>query len=457
MIPDPLQLRGVDWILNRPYCALWWRAGVIGKTYPTLLAIWELLQMGEVNRVLVLTTKYVAKNVWTREINKVPFLRDTIDVSVAVGTPKQRIAAIEADSDVVTINNENLKWLVERERDDWPFDMVVIDESSRYSNPDAVKVRALSVVLGKIDRLVQLTGSPHATSLLQVWAQVYLLDRGERLGATFSWFRERYFKNPRSWEYAWTPRRDAKELIYDALADICFVAEPKRTTAKPVVRDVTLELPPKLQKEYKSFLRHKCMLWGNQIFDAKNASGLRTKLMQFANGLVYNEEREAVPIHDLKLDLLREMINEYQGDPVLVAYHFRYDRQRLVEAIPGAVHFHDKHYDAWNRGEIPVMLFHPASSAHGLNLQMSAHNIIFYSLPDSLENYEQTIARLDRRGQTKQVVVRRIITTGTVEEGVAESLEMKDRQQQYLFDYMCKLVANELGITLEELNRGKAA
>ena len=433
--PYPHQRAGIDWIIERPACALLWGMGT-GKTVTTLTAIDRLLHdYMEDGPVLVIAPKRVAENTWSKEAAKWEHLSH-LRVSKVMGTEKQRQEALAATVDLYVINRENVAWLVERLQNRWPFKIVVIDELSSFKSAQAKRWKALRRVRGRIRRLIGLTGTPRPNGLEDLWPEVYLLDQGERLGRTLSSFRAQFLE-PEKMNghivYSYRPKKNAETVVYNLLSDICMSIRKEDVLSLPgqIYEDIELETPPALLKQYKQFERDKvleCLGADGQIV-AGTAATLTNKLLQFANGAVYDLEGNVHHIHDIKLEALEEKLEEAGGDPVLVLYAYRHDRDRIRQRIKCRELDKPEDIDAWNRGEIPVALAHPASVGHGLNLQDGGHIIVWYGLTWSLELYQQANERLNRPGQKNVCRVYHMILKGTHDERVLTSLKNKEEGQ----------------------------
>jgi len=439
------QARAVEWIRTRSSCALWLEMGM-GKTASTLTAIVDLLNQLDVARVLVIAPLRVARTTWPDEARKWSHLTG-LRVAVACGSAAQRRAAIASGAEVVTINRENVPWLVDLVGDRWPFDMVVIDESSSFKSPQAKRFKALRRVRHRIDRLVELTGTPAANGLLDLWAQLFLVDRGERLERAFSRFRDRYFASDYM-GFTWTPKDGAREAIYQACADVCLTlsAADYQTLPPRIDNVVGVDLPEDVAEQYRELEREFVLELAGADVTAANAAVLAGKLLQFTNGAIYantprldgGADRVVVQVHDAKLDALRSVVEESAGEPVLVAYAFRSDVDRIRAAFPRARVLDDDPATiaAWNRGEVEMLLAHPASAGHGLNLQDGGRIAVWFGLPWSLELYQQFNARLHRQGQTRPVVIHHVLARGTVDDVVFDTLAQKDATQAHLLDAM---------------------
>lgn len=438
-VPYPYQEAAIRWVLDRPASGLFLGMGM-GKTVVTLTAINELLfDRLEVTSVLVIAPLRVARDTWAREAAKWDHLRH-LRVSVVLGDARERLAALERPADVYVINRENVPWLCET-LFDWPFDMVVIDELSSFKSVQAKRFKALRKVRGHIWRIVGLTGTPAPNGLIDIWPQIYLLDRGERLGKTVGAYRSRYFTPNRAnghivYSYRLLPGAD--ETIQARIADICMSLRKEDYLNLPGQLYETVEItpPPALLKQYRHFEHDRIMeaMDGDGEIVALNAAALTGKLLQFANGAIYDDNSNPHLIHNLKLDALEDLIEAANGEPVLVFYAFKHDRDRIMRRVPCRELATSEDIDAWNRKEIPVALAHPASVGHGLNLQEGGHIIIWFGLTWSLELYQQANERLNRPGQTHVCRIYHLVLKGTHDERVLAALERKDTSQRALID-----------------------
>lgn len=436
--PYPHQQAGIDWITGHPAGALFWGMGT-GKTVTTLTAVDRLLNdYLEDGPVLVIAPKRVAENTWSKEADKWEHLRH-LRVSRVMGTVKQRYAALMAPADVYVINRENVVWLVELMQKwpgGWPFGIVVIDELSSFKAASAKRWKALRRVRGRIRRIIGLTGTPRPNGLEDLWPEIYLLDQGERLGRTLTAFRSRYLvpeKMNGHIVYSYRPKDGAEAEVYDRLSDICMSIRKEDVLRLPgqIYEDIELTPPPSLLKKYKQFERDKvleCLDAEGRIVAGTEAA-LTNKLLQFANGAIYDTDGGVHPLHDIKLDALEELLEEAGGENVLVLYAYKHDAERIRQRIPCRSLDRPEDIDAWNRGEIPVALAHPASIGHGLNLQEGGHIIVWFGLTWSLELYQQANERLNRPGQQHVCRIYHLILKGTHDERVLKALTNKDKGQ----------------------------
>ena len=433
--PYPHQKAGIDWIVDHPACALLWGMGT-GKTVTTLTAI-DLLLHDYMERgpVLVIAPKRVAENTWSKETAKWEHLQH-LRISRVMGTAKQRQDALSVPADVYVINRENVVWLVEFLGKRWPFPIVVIDELSSFKSAQAKRWKALRKVRGRIRRIIGLTGTPRPNGLEDFWPEIYLLDQGERLGRTLSAFRARYLvpeKMNGHIVYSYRPREGAEAEVYDRLADLCMSIRKEDVLSLPgqIYEDVELPAPLALLQQYKAFERDKvleCLDEDGEIV-AGTAAALTNKLLQFANGAIYDMDGAVHHLHDIKLDALEELLEEAGGDNVLVLYSYKHDADRIRQRIKCRDLDKPEDIDAWNRGEIPVALAHPASIGHGLNLQDGGHIIIWFGMTWSLELYQQANERLNRPGQKNVCRIYHLLLKGTHDERVLGALSNKDKGQ----------------------------
>ncbi|NCX93175.1 MAG: DEAD/DEAH box helicase [Gammaproteobacteria bacterium] len=425
----------------------------LGKTVSTLNSIMDLMfDRFEINKVLVIAPKLVAESTWTDEAAKWDHTRH-LRFSVVLGTQKQRKAALAKEADIYVINRENVVWLVTQYTTKWPFDMIVVDESSSFKSSASARFKALRKVLPFAKHVKCLTGTPKPNTALDLWSQVYLLDRGERLEKTITAYREKYFR-PKP--YVPYPQYEIKEQdgdagyyerkIYDKIADICLVMKsgdyldiPKR-----VDQDVLVDLPPDVLDQYNAFERDSVLELSDDKINAVSAGVLKMKLLQFANGALYvNDKKDFKVIHDCKLERLYEDVESANGDPFLVFYQYQHDLARILEYFkefrPKVLKGRDQLLD-WNKRKTPLLLAHAASAGHGLNMQEGGHLIGWFGVPNgSLELYQQANARLDRSGQTESVNVRNYLVRNTADVDAMQILLDKDNSQEAMFQWIIAL------------------
>ncbi|MEK3887467.1 DEAD/DEAH box helicase [Bacillus sp. FSL K6-3431] len=440
-VPHSYQAYAINEVIEKPAVGLFLDMG-LGKTVTTLTAITDLLHdYFSVHKVLVIAPKRVAEDTWSRETEKwehTKYLR----VSKVLGPVKTRLAALEAKADLYVINRENVDWLVQHYGKKWPFDMVVIDELSSFKSPSAKRFKQLRKVRPLINRIIGLTGTPAPNSLIDLWPQLYLLDRGERLGTTITGFRNMYFnpgrRDPSKFiVYTWEPKDGAENEIHNKISDICISMKAKDYLQLPERVDnvISVQLNAKEREVYKKLEKDKLLEFEEQDVIANNAAGLMGKLLQLSNGEVYDDEGNTVHIHDRKLDALEEIIEESQGQPILLFYSFKHDRDRIRKQFKFAEELdQDDSIERWNKGEIPLLIAHPASAGHGLNLQDGGHIIVWFGLTWSLELYQQANARLDRQGQKNSVIVHHLLVEDSVDEQVLKVLQGKEQGQDALMD-----------------------
>lgn len=437
--PHDYQAHAIAFIVDHPIAAILLDMG-LGKTVITLTAIDELmLDRFEISRTLVIAPLRVARDTWPAEAAKWDHLRH-LTVSVMVGSPAERRAALTRPAHVYVINRENLVWLVDELDGAWPFDMIVIDELSSFKSHQAKRFKALTKVRPLAKRAVGLTGTPASNGLMDLFAQFRVLDMGERLGRFITRYREAFFvpdKRSAYQVFSYKPRPGAEDEIYERIADITMSMKSADHLDLPGLVEVnhTVELEGRERRLYEQLKNEMVVELEGREIDAVSAGALSGKLLQLASGAIYDEAGDAVEVHGRKLDALEDLVEAANGQSVLVAYWFKHDRARIEARIPGAVDLKSSaDFAAWNRGEIPVALIHPASAGHGLNLQAGGHHLVWFSLTWSLELYQQTNARLHRQGQTETVTVHHLVAAGTLDESVMSALAGKDVTQSALID-----------------------
>lgn len=435
--PHNYQQFATDFILNQSICCLMLDMG-LGKTVITLTALWQLtLDSFDVSRVLVIAPKRVAEDTWPKELAKWEHLTG-LTSSLVLGSAAERKAALQKKAFLYIINRENVTWLVKNHY--WDFDMVVIDELSSFKSNKAERFKAMKKVRPMVTRIVGLTGTPAPNTLLDLWPQMYLMDMGQRLGRFIGGFRDRFFlpdKRNREIIYSYKPREGAEDAIYALISDICISMKAADYLDMPERIDNRIEvsMSPKERKLYDTFQKDMVLSIGDEELDATNAAALSNKLLQMANGAVYGEDKKVIPIHDRKLDALEDLVEAANGKPLLVAYWYKHDLQRIKARFKNARCIDTaKDIDDWNAGKIPLALIHPASAGHGLNLQDGGCTIVWFGLTWSLELYQQLNARLWRQGQKHTVVIHHIVTKGTHDEDVMRALENKDTRQSALIE-----------------------
>lgn len=451
-VPHDYQKYAVEYIKSHPVTALFLDMG-LGKTVTTLTAIRDLMyDTFEVQRVMVIVPLRVARDTWPGEIKKWDHLKE-LTCSVVVGSVAERKRALQQDADIYIVNRENLVWLYENCRLD--FDMVVLDELSSFKNAQSKRFKAMKAMRPKVKRIVGLTGTPSGNGLMDLWAEFRLLDMGERLGRYISQYRNLYFKPDKRngmVVFSYKPLPGAEEAIYHQIADITVSMKANDYLKMPELVSVTKEvtLSEKEQKRYDELKKSLVLDLPDGEVTAANAASLTMKLSQIANGAIYTDDKDVVKIHDRKLDALEDLVESANGRPVLVAYWFKHDKDRIQKRMQARELKEPQDFTDWNAGKIPVALIHPASAGHGLNLQQGGSILIWFGLTWSLELYQQTNARLWRQGQkSRTVIVQHIVARDTIDERILKVLEHKDGTQAALID----AVKADLGMT-EQGNGG---
>ena len=429
------QRKAIAFIKEKKRCFLCIDMG-LGKTVSALTAIKDLSDSFAVSKVLVVSPLRVATSVWPKEPSNWQHLKD-MRVSVVTGSERQRLAALQADADIYSINRENVVWLVEHFKKKWPFDCVVIDESSSFKNPSAKRFRALKRVLPFTEYMVLLTGTPSPNSLLDLWPQCYLVDYGMALGRTVTGYKQRFFEQDYM-GYNYTIREGAADQVHNLIRPFTLSMSAKDYLELPECINLIekVQLPKRTLADYAEFEKELLLEIDDDEIEAINAAALANKLLQWCNGAIYTDEHKNwKELHTAKLDALAEII-ECNDEPILVAYNYKTDLARLRERFPDAVAL-DKDpetIERWNRGEIKLLLAHPASAGHGLNLQKGGSLAVWFGLNWSLELYQQFNKRLDRQGQQKPVRIIHLVAEGCIDERVMSVIESKDLTQRALLD-----------------------
>jgi SNF2 family DNA or RNA helicase len=435
--PHDYQRYTTEFILTHSQSAIFLDCG-LGKTVITLTALYYLLfDSFEIRKVLVICPLRVGA-VWVEEINKWIHL-NILRFAVAIGTEAQRKAALMQTADIYIINRENVDWLVNRSGLAFDYDMVVVDELSSFKSHQAKRFKSLMKVRPKVKRIVGLTGTPSSNGLMDLWAEFRLLDMGHRLGRFIGRYREDYFvpdKRNQQIVFSYKPKPGAEDAIYRRISDITISMKNTDYLKLPelVMNEVKVKLSEKEAHCYQTLQQELVLPLKGKEIDAVNAAALSGKLLQMANGAVYDEDGAVVQIHDRKLDALEDLIEAANGKPVLVAYWFKHDLERILSRFPAEKLDSPDSIKRWNNGEIPVAVVHPASAGHGLNLQAGGSNLIWFGLTWSLELYQQTNARLWRQGQKDTVVIHHLVAKGTIDERVIKALKNKDNTQTALID-----------------------
>ncbi len=434
-IPHEYQKYATKWIAENNKCGVFISMG-LGKTVCVLTALSDLYDQSRIKKVLVIAPLRVAENVWDAEIQKWDHLNH-LRISKVLGTEKKRLKALDSEADLYIINRENVEWLVNLYKDSWPFDTVVIDEISSFKSNKAKRFKALRKMRPLIKRLIGLTGTPAPNGLIDLWPQIYLLDGGERLGKTITGYRERYFvpdRRSRDIIYSYKPRPGSEETIYEKISDICISMKSEDYLKLPDRIDNTINvcMPEKARKKYDQLERDKLLPLLESDVEASSAGVLANKLLQMAGGAVYDEFGGVEEIHKAKLKALEELVDASVGKPVLVFYNYKHELSRIQRKFKVRTMDKNKDIQDWNKGEVPIMLAHPASAGHGLNLQAGGNIIIWFGLPWSLELYQQANARLHRQGQRESVIVHHLVTEKTIDEDVIKVLANKESGQEAL-------------------------
>lgn len=436
--PHSYQEYAIKFIESHPISALFLDMG-LGKTSITLTAVNELLfDSFEVRKVLVIAPLRVARNTWCDEIKKWDHLRN-IKYSIVVGTEKDRISALNEKADIYIINRENVDWLVNKSGYKFDFDMIVIDELSSFKNHQSKRFKSLMKIRPKVKRIVGLTGTPSSNGLMDLFAEFKVLDLGERLGYFIGQYRNTYFKPDKTngaIVYSYKPLPNAEDSIYEKISDITVSMKASEYLKMPelVISNYKVEMSDNEKKQYDEMKKNLiCEIKDGEI-TVSNAGSLSNKLSQFANGAVYDDEQNIVEIHSRKLDALEDIIESMNGKPLLVAYWYKHDLQRIKKRFDVREIKTGKDIADWNKGKIPVALIHPASAGHGLNLQQGGSTIVWFGLTWSLELYQQTNGRLYRQGQKNTVVIQHIVTKGSIDEQILKALERKNKTQEDLIE-----------------------
>ena len=437
--PHNYQSYAIDYIETHPVAAVLLDMG-LGKTVISLTAIADLLfDSFEAHRILVVAPLRVARDTWPAEISKWQHLKH-LTYAVAVGTVKERKAALSAGADITIINRENLGWLIDSSGYEFDYDMVIIDELSSFKNHKSKRFQSLMKVRPKVKRIVGLTGTPSSNGLMDLWAEFKLLDFGERLGRFITHYRNNYFiPDKRNGEiiYSYKPVSYAEDAIYRKISDITISMKSTDHLQMPelITSQYEVQLSEDEEQRYEELKADFILELPEGEITAANAASLTGKLSQLANGAIYDDEGNIVEFHDRKLDALEDIIESANGKPLLVAYWFKHDLQRIKKRFDVREIKTSKDIIDWNNGDIPVAVIHPASAGHGLNLQAGGSTLIWFGLTWSLELYQQTNARLWRQGQSSgTVVIEHIITKGTIDERILKALSLKEVSQNALID-----------------------
>ena len=443
--PHDYQRHCINRIIDTPRLGLFLDMG-LGKTSIVLSAVKELkYNRFAVSKVLVIAPKKVAEGTWSKEKDKWDHTR-CLRISRVLGSEKKRIRALYEPADVYIINRENVVWLVDFYKNDWPFDMVVIDESSSFKSHKAKRFKALSAMAPRIKRIVELTGTPSPNGLADLWAQLYLLDEGARLGTRYAGFRERYFDaGPRhnGIVYKYSAKQGSEEAILSAISDICVSMKASDYLELPdcIMHEIPVELDPKAAKAYRELEREMVLELPDDEVTVTSAAALSNKLLQLGNGAIYGEDHSVHEVHGCKIEAFMELIESLSasGKSALVFYNYQHDKERLQKALAktGLVVRELKtteDEDDWNAGKVNILLTHPASSAYGLNLQQGGNHVVWFGLNWNYELYTQANKRLHRQGQTEKVIIHHLVCEGTRDEDVMAALARKDDVQQFVME-----------------------
>lgn len=444
--PHAYQQHCIDKIMEIKKLGLYLDMG-LGKTITTLTAIRELkYNRFLVRKVLIIAPKKVAEGTWTKEKDKWEHTK-MFRVSQVLGSQAKRIRALNTPADLYIINRENIVWLVDYYRNSWPFDMVVVDESSSFKNHSAKRFKALASVGSRIERLVELTGTPSPNGLEDLWAQVFLLDAGQRLGTKYTGFRERYFQPDKRGAdgmiYSYAAKPGTERSILDRISDICISMKAEDYLQLPDVtyHEIPVVLDDKSRRAYDD-LEKKMILElpeDEENISVTSAAALSNKLLQLANGAVYDEDHAFHEVHGCKIEAFMELVESLQGKPMLVFYNFQHDRERILKALSGSgLRIRElkttQDEDDWNARQIDILLTHPASSAYGLNLQQGGNHVVWFGLTWNYELYTQANKRLHRQGQTEKVIIHHLVCSGTRDDDVMQALNRKEDVQNWVME-----------------------
>jgi len=449
--PYEYQQTAIKWIINNPRCGLFLDMG-LGKTVSTLTAIQQLMDDCEISRTLVVAPKKVAETTWTTEAQKWDHLKN-LKVAKVMGTEKQRKLALAEKADVYVIGRDSFVWLVGIFGGMLPFDVLVIDELTSFKSSKSNRFKAMRMATPTAKRVIGLTGTPAPNGLIDLWAQMYCIDMGERLGKSVTKYRETYFETHK-WNniiVRCNVKKGYDEVIRKKIADICLSMQAKDYLQLPdlINHTIKVQLSTATMQAYTKFEREKVLQFQDEHQGetanvlAQSAAGLMNKLSQFANGAIYDEDRNVHNVHDEKLDRLAEIIEAANGNSVLVFYQYKHDAARIAEKFKGyrvKVYTDEKQLIEWNAGQVDILLAHPASTAFGLNMQDGGHYIVWFGTGWNLELYQQANARLHRQGQQYPVQVYNLVCSGTVDERAVTALENKKGVQQGLLDSLNYLI-----------------
>ena len=446
--PKPHQVIAMDFLRTHPRCALFQDMG-LGKTVETLTVCKELIDDFRVEKALVIAPKRVAEDTWSRECAKFDHLKD-LTIRKVLGSEKQRKKALADAADIYVINRENTQWLVEYLSGEWPFDLVILDELSSFKSPQAKRFRVLRRVINLSDYVWGLTGTPASNGYMDLWAEMFLIDGGAALGKTITSYRTTYFE-PGAHKghivYDWRLKVGSKANIDKRLSSFCLSMSKEDWLQLPpiIYNEVRVRMTSAERKIYDQFEAEKVIpLFESSVASLEEmdsaivggtAAVVSGKLLQMANGAVYDDEGRVFELHEQKLDALAEIVEASQGTPLLVFYSYKHDLDRIMKRFPDALLLKgSEDIESWNNGEIPMLLCHPASAGYGLNLQEGSNIMVWFGLPWSLELYQQAQGRLHRQGQEKSVICHHIICDNTLDDRVLKALRSKDATQKSLLD-----------------------
>lgn len=434
------QTDDAQFIVNKKRCALWLDMG-LGKTVTTLTALVDLFDSFAINRALIIAPLRVANSVWHNEAKEWDHIAH-LDFAICTGSKDNRLNALNKKASVTVINRENVEWLATHYGKKWPFDCVVIDEADGFKNPSSKRFKALRKVANLSEYFVELTGTPSPNGLLDLWAQVYLLDTGQRLGRSMTAYKSAYF-DADYMGYSFAPKSDAKAKIEQKLKDLVSVRTAKDHIDLPERIDIIskVQLSPSLMKQYKTLEKEFLLSIEQTDIEALSAAALANKCLQFCNGAIYDENKNPIQLHDAKLDALSDMLESHQNENVLIAYNFKSDLARLKARFPDAVELDKdpKTIERWNEGKIKMLLAHPASAGHGLNIQKGGALCVWFGLNWSLGLYQQFNARLHRQGQKQTVRIVHLVVDGCIDEKVMLAIKAKAKTQSDLITALKQL------------------
>lgn len=436
-----------QFIKDTKRCALFIEPG-LGKTVSAGTAVRDLADLFEIGRTLIVGPQRVVRKVWPDEFKQWEHLKD-FTYTVINGSPQARLKKLTQATEVHLVSHDLVPWLDSLIGTDHEYDVIIIDESSRFKNKDTNRWKAMRRLVARARYVVLLTGTPAPNGLHDLYAQIYLLDYGKRLGHTITAFRERWFEQ--NWnEHGYRPREHTEKAIYSRIEDICFTLREQDYSELPprVNNYIEIEFDDETRKQYKKFEKDYILeLEDGGNIKAVSAAALTNKLLQLTNGVVYDRDRNGRPFHNKKIEALKEIVEDSQGQPIFVAYNFRTDIDQIKAAFPHAVVLgnNPKTIDDWNDGKIPLLIAHPKSAGHGLNLQFGGSIAVWFGLTWSLEDYQQFNKRLHRKGQISTVIIHHLIVKGTIDEDVVKSLQGKDDTQNDLMNALRRRIADVLG------------